>query len=176
MPSQIERLTLLAKSKKYRLSPGDLAHMDRAVQLSIRKMLAGSGGPFGAVVVRNGKVIASGFNQVTSQNDPTSHAEIVAIRAACKRRKNFHLSGCFLYTSCEPCPMCLGAIYWARLERVYYALSRRDAAMIGFADDMIYREIAKPPGKRSIPMIQLANSRAADAFRQWMVNPHRVQY
>jgi guanine deaminase len=150
--------------------------MDLAVDLSIKKMLRGFGGPFGAVVVRAGQILASGFNQVTSRNDPTAHAEIVAIRRACKKLKSFHLARCQLYTNCEPCPMCLGAIYWARLDCVFYALSRRDAAKIGFADEFIYQEIAKTPEKRSIAMIQLPNAKATDAFRQWTANSSRVPY
>jgi guanine deaminase len=166
----------LPKHKAGSINPGDAAQMKVAVDLSIRKMLAGFGGPFGAAIVRNGRVIASGYNQVTSRNDPTCHAEIVAIRAACKKLKAFHLTGCHLYTSCEPCPMCLGAIYWAKLDRVYYALSRRDAAKIGFADEFIYKEIAKPPSKRSIPMIRMPDPRATEAFGRWMTNPNRVLY
>jgi guanine deaminase len=171
-----KRIKLLPRKQKRPLIPGDRAHLEVAVDLSIKKMLGGCAGPFGAVIVRGGRVVASGYNQVTSRNDPTCHAEIVAIRAACKKLKAFHLTGCRLYTSCEPCPMCLGAVYWARLEGVYYALSRRDAAKIGFADEFIYKEIAKPADQRSIPMIRMPDARATEAFRRWVSNPNRVPY
>jgi guanine deaminase len=166
----------LATSKKRRGVSGNPAHMDAAVELSLKESAKGAGGPFGAVVVHRGSVIARGYNQVTSQNDPTCHAEIVAIRAACKKLNAFHLKGCELYTSCEPCPMCLGAVYWARLERVFYALSRRDAARIGFSDEFIYQELEKSHEKRLIPMIHLVNERAKEAFRQWRANPSRIMY
>ena len=141
--------------------------MKRAVDLSHSQMRAGLGGPFGAVVVRNGRVIAEGYNQVTSANDPTAHAEVVAIRAACRALGTFSLVGCELYTSCEPCPMCLAAIYWARLDRVYFANDRADAARIGFDDESLYREIAMPIENRSLPLIRLPLAEASDAFREW---------
>jgi guanine deaminase len=174
----IERkgFTKLSKSRRQKAKSGDPAFMDVAVQLSITKMLKGFGGPFGAVVVHDAQIVASGFNQVTTRNDPTAHAEVVAIRRACKKLKAFHLTDCQLYTNCEPCPMCLGAIYWARLDSVFYALTRRDAAMIGFADEFIYEEIAKNPERRSIPMNQLSNSKAREAFRRWTANTSRVPY
>src|SRR5262245_49652370 len=121
--------------------------MREAIGLSVRMMRRGRGGPFGAVVVRGGEVIARGWNRVTSTNDPTAHAEIVAIRGACRRLQAFHLRGCDLYTSCEPCPMCLSAIYWARIRNVYYGATRQDAARIDFDDDFIYREVARPVGR-----------------------------
>src|ERR1700748_278196 len=122
--------------------------MRAAIRLSLTKMRANCGGPFGAVVVRQGKIIARGWNQVTSTNDPTAHAEVTAIRAACTKLKTFQLNDCELYTSCEPCPMCLSAIYWARLKKVYYANTRADAAKIAFDDDLIYREVSKPISRR----------------------------
>lgn len=141
--------------------------MKRAVDLSRSPMRAGLGGPFGAVIVRDGRVIAEGFNQVTSANDPTAHAEMVAIRAACRALGTFTLAGCELYTSCEPCPMCLAAIYWARLDRVYFANDRADAARIGFDDESLYREIAMPIENRSLPLIHLPLAEAGAAFSEW---------
>lgn len=150
--------------------------MRRAIALSITQMEKGHGGPFGAVVVKNGRVIAVGFNSVTSTNDPTAHAEVVAIRAACRKLKSFQLSGCDLYTSCEPCPMCLAAIYWARPQCVYFANTKDDAAAIGFDDSFIYAEIAKPIAKRCIPMRQLARKEALVAFRKWRDKPDKILY
>src|SRR5882724_13400267 len=123
--------------------------MREAIRLSLSKMRGGCGGPFGAVVVRKGKIVGRGWNQVTSTNDPTAHAEVSAIRDACKKLKTFQLDDCELYTSCEPCPMCLSAIYWARFKKVYYANTRKDAAKIQFDDDLIYREVARPISGRS---------------------------
>src|SRR5258705_6275819 len=140
--------------------------MREAVRLSLLQMRAGKGGPFGAVVVRKGKVVGRGFNLVTSTNDPTAHAEIVAIRDACKRLKTFQLEECELYTSCEPCPMCLSAIYWARLKRVYYANTRKDAARIQFDDDFIYTEVSRPISKRTLKMKQLLRAEALAACRE----------
>src|SRR5882757_2338084 len=142
-------------------------YMRAAIQLSLSKMRANCGGPFGAVVVRNGKVVGRGWNQVTSSNDPTAHAEVSAIRDACKRLKTFQLDDCELYTSCEPCPMCLSAMYWARLKRVYYGNTRKDAAKIAFDDDFIYREVAVPIAKRRIHMRQLLRAEALTAFKEW---------
>ena len=150
--------------------------MQHAAELALRKMRENCGGPFGAIVVRGGEVIAEGWNQVTSTNDPTAHAEIVAIRAACARLKTFSLDGCDIYTSCEPCPMCLGAIYWARLRGLYYANSRQDAARIGFDDDFIYREINVSLEKRSIPAIRVANATAELAFDEWAAKPDKQRY
>src|ERR1700709_1627900 len=126
--------------------------MRTAIRLSLAKMKANCGGPFGAVVVRQGKIVGRGWNQVTSTNDPTAHAEVTAIRDACKRLKTFQLNDCELYTSCEPCPMCLSAMYWARFKKVYYGNTREDAAAIEFDDDFIYREIPLPIGQRKLPM------------------------
>ena len=150
--------------------------MRAAIRLSRTKMQAGFGGPFGAVVVRKGKVVGRGWNQVTSSNDPTAHAEVAAIRDACKRLKTFQLHDCELYTSCEPCPMCLSAIYWARLKKIYYANTRRDAARIAFDDDFIYREVAKPIGRRNIAMKQLLRPEALKVFKEWQTKPDKVRY
>jgi guanine deaminase len=150
--------------------------MREAIRLSIREMRRGQGGPFGAVVVRDGKIVGRGCNQVTSVNDPTAHAEVVAIRAACKRLKTFRLDDCDLYTSCEPCPMCLSAIYWARLGHVYYANTRKDAAKIGFDDDFIYREVALPMRRRKLGMKQLLRAEALGAFAEWQRKPDKVPY
>jgi len=150
--------------------------MTQASQLSLTKMHQGCGGPFGAIIVKDGKVISEGWNQVTSSGDPTAHAEVVAIRNACKTLNTFSLEGCILYTSCEPCPMCLSASYWARLERIYFANTRQDAANIGFDDDFIYKEIPLPNEKRSLPISQLKNDIAKEAFEQWMQKEDKIQY
>lgn len=150
--------------------------MARAIALSAEKMRAGFGGPFGAIVARAGEVLSEGFNQVTSGNDPTAHAEVVAIRGACRKLNSFTLQGCEIYTSCEPCPMCLGAIYWARLDRVYYANTRADAAAIGFDDDHIYRELDKPIDGRAIPFIRLDSEAARRIFREWLEKPDKIAY
>jgi tRNA(Arg) A34 adenosine deaminase TadA len=150
--------------------------MREAIRLSIQMMRRGKGGPFGAVVVQNGNVVGRGSNQVTSTNDPTAHAEILAIRQACKRLKTFRLDDCDLYTSCEPCPMCLSAIYWARLGRVFYANTRQDAARIDFDDDFIYREVALPIGKRKLKMKQLLHDEALAAFAEWQQKTDRIMY
>ena len=151
-------------------------HMRAALALAQQKMESGSGGPFGAVIVRGNRVIAQGWNQVTSANDPTAHAEIGAIRAACAAEGNFSLAGCEIYTSCEPCPMCLAAIYWARLDRVYYANSRADAARIGFDDDFIYREIPLAIERRRLPMTRLLAEEAHAAFEAWERKPDKIRY
>jgi guanine deaminase len=152
------------------------ALMRRAIALSGERMRAGLGGPFGAIVARNGVILAEGFNQVTSAKDPTAHAEVVAIRAACRQIGSFSLIGCELYTSCEPCPMCLGAIYWARLDRVYYANTRYDAAAIGFDDDAIYREFAKPILGRSLAFIHMPLPEGQAVFEEWLAKPDKVPY
>jgi tRNA(Arg) A34 adenosine deaminase TadA len=150
--------------------------MQRAIDLSREMMDAGRGGPFGAVIVKDGKIIAEGSNQVTSANDPTAHAEISAIRAACAVLDRFSLAGCAIYTSCEPCPMCLAAIYWARIDRIYYGNTRFDAARIGFDDEFLYTEIAQPPEDRKIPMSRLLEAEAADAFAVWERKPGKIRY
>ena len=150
--------------------------MREAIRLSRVKMQAGQGGPFGAVVVRRGRIIARGWNRVTSANDPTAHAEVMAIRAACRKLKTFHLADCELYTSCEPCPMCLAAIYWARLKMVFYASTRRDAAKIHFDDELIYREVARPVSRRLMPMKQLLRAEAGKVFAEWKSKPDKLLY
>jgi tRNA(Arg) A34 adenosine deaminase TadA len=150
--------------------------MREAIRLSIQMMRRGKGGPFGAVVVRGGRIVGRGCNEVTSANDPTAHAEVVAIRDACRRLKTFQLQDCELYTSCEPCPMCLSAIYWARLKKVYYANTRKDAAGIDFDDDFIYTEVARPISKRKLMMKQMMHKEAFAAFLEWNVKADKVRY
>ncbi len=150
--------------------------MRRAVEISKERMRAGDGGPFGAVVVENGKIIGEGNNRVTTANDPTAHAEMVAIRQACAAKGTHDLSGCEIFTSCEPCPMCLAAIYWARLDRMYYANTREDAAHIGFDDALIYGEIAKPIGERSLPMTHMPLDEARRVFQEWQDKEDKVPY
>ncbi len=150
--------------------------MKRAISISREMMRGLKGGPFGAVVVKDGEIVAEGHNQVTTANDPTAHAEVVAIREACRALGTFNLEGCEIYASCEPCPMCLSAIYWARLERIYYANSRLDAAGIGFDDDHIYVEVAKPIEEREIPTIRLMAEEALGVFEEWEAMPDKVPY
>jgi tRNA(Arg) A34 adenosine deaminase TadA len=150
--------------------------MQEAIALSLKSVRSGKGGPFGAVVVKSGEIIASGHNQVTSTNDPTAHAEVVAIREACQVLRSFQLTGCELYTSCEPCPMCLGAIYWARPDRVYYANSKVDAAEIGFDDQFIYDELDLPIPKRQLPITQIMRDEALIAFQEWADKADKVKY
>lgn len=150
--------------------------MREAIHISLAKMRANHGGPFGAVVVRRGKVVGRGWNQVTSTNDPTAHAEVVAIRDACRRLQTFQLDDCELYTSCEPCPMCLSAIYWARFKKVFYANTRKDAAKIDFDDDFIYREVSQPIARRKIPMKQMLRNEALLAFKAWQKKTDKVRY
>ena len=152
------------------------AFMQRAVALSLEKMRTNSGGPFGAVIVRNGTIISEGWNEVTSTNDPTAHSEIVAIRRACAFLGTFNLVDCDIYTSCEPCPMCLDAIYCARLRRVYFANTRIDAAQIGFDDEFIYREVAQLPELRRIPHFRLMTDDARAAFNEWATSPEKIRY
>jgi guanine deaminase len=149
--------------------------MHRAIALALENVRAG-GGPFGAIVVKDGKVLAEAANCVTSTNDPTAHAEMMAIREACKNLGKFHLTGCEMYSSCEPCPMCLGAIYWARLDRVYFASTAADAAIAGFDDSFIYQEIQRPYAQRKIPMIQLMREESLAAFRAWEQKPDKISY
>ena len=141
--------------------------MKEAILLSVTNVTEGKGGPFGAVIVKDGKIIARGANEVTSSNDPTAHAEVVAIRNACKTLNTFQLDDCDIYTSCEPCPMCLGAIYWARPKIVYYANNRQDAAEIGFDDSMIYDEMSAPIENRRIPIIPIGRTEALKVFKSW---------
>lgn len=149
--------------------------MREAIRLA-DESVAGGGGPFGAVIVRDGKIIASSSNSVTLDNDPTAHAEVNAIRQACRSLGNFNLSGCVIYTSCEPCPMCLGAIYWAGIERIYYGNTREDAAAIDFADNFIYEELARPLSARKVPVIPLLREEALRSFRAWTQKTDKTVY
>ena len=149
--------------------------MKRAIELSIKSVNNG-GGPFGSVIVKGDKIIAEGSNKVTSNNDPTAHGEIVAIREACKKLNNFSLNGCELYSTCEPCPMCLSAIYWARIDKIYYANTREDARKIDFDDSLIYTELQKNIDKRKIPMIQMMRNEALKAFEIWDKKTDKVKY
>jgi guanine deaminase len=150
--------------------------MARAIQLSIDSVQSGCGGPFGAVIVRDGNIIAEGVNKVTSTNDPTAHAEMLAIRQACAKLGVFELKDCELYTSCEPCPMCLGAIYWARLSSVFFANTAEDAAKIGFDDSLIYSELKQPRSQRSIAIKQMMREEALAGFRAWVEKPDKIPY
>ena len=150
--------------------------MKKAIELSRKNIREGKGGPFAAVVVKDGKIVARGTNLVTSTNDPTAHAEVVAIREACRALGTFQLGGCELYTSCEPCPMCLGAIYWARPDKVYYANTHTDAAHVGFDDMFIYKELAMPITGRRIPMVQMMREEAMAAFEEWQKLQDKVRY
>jgi tRNA(Arg) A34 adenosine deaminase TadA len=154
----------------------DAEFMRRAIALSRRGMEEGAGGPFGAVVALDGHMVAEGWNQVTSTNDPTAHAEVVAIRRACAALGRFELRGATLYTSCEPCPMCLAAAYWARLEAVVYANGREQAAAIGFDDQFLYAEVAKPVAARALRMRRLLATEALEVFEAWAAKPDRVPY
>jgi len=150
--------------------------MARAIQLSVENVLSSGGGPFGAVVVKDGAILAEAANRVTATNDPTAHAEVLAIREACRKLGAFELRGCEIYSSCEPCPMCLGAIYWAHLSRVYFAGAAGDASKVGFDDSLIYREMAEPYPMRRIPMIQMMREQALAAFRAWEEKPNKTAY
>jgi guanine deaminase len=150
--------------------------MQEAIRLSVANVEEGQGGPFGAVVVKDGKIIARGVNKVTAHNDPTAHAEVVAIREACKVLRSFQLDGCEIYTSCEPCPMCLGAIYWARPDKLYYANSKEDAAAIQFDDKFIYEEIAKPVDQRNLFTKQVLRDEAMQAFDAWAKSTNKTEY
>jgi guanine deaminase len=150
--------------------------MMEAIQISIDNVKSGNGGPFGAVVVKDGEIIARGSNKVTSTNDPTAHAEVVAIREACKKLNSFQLEGCEIYCSCEPCPMCLGAIYWARPAKVYFANTKEDAAGINFDDNFIYSELDLPLEQRQLPFIPLLRDQALIAFSLWRESPRKVTY
>lgn len=152
------------------------AFMSKAIQLSIENVTSGQGGPFAALVVKQGEIISTGVNRVTATNDPTAHAEIVAIREACRMLNTFQLDGCDIYTTCEPCPMCLGAIYWARPSRVFFANTREDARQIGFDDEFIYTELNVPFEKRSIPLIPMMREEALAAFRAWEAKPDKKVY
>lgn len=150
--------------------------MQRAIIISREKMQAGAGGPFAAVIVKDGKIVAEGYNQVTSTNDPTAHAEIVAIREACQKLKTFSLKGCEIYTSCEPCPMCLASIYWARVDTIYYANTRADAAAIEFDDEFLYTELSLPIEERQIKMKQCLRDDANQVFQEWQAKADKTRY
>ncbi|MED6333880.1 MAG: nucleoside deaminase [Planctomycetota bacterium] len=158
------------------MSSPDPAFMRRAIALARESVATAVGGPFGAVVVREGEVVAVGQNLVTSSGDPTAHAEVVAIRAACERLGDFNLSGCELYASSEPCPMCLSAIHWARMDRLWYACSRADAADAGFDDALLYAELALDPDRRSLPSTQLLRDEGLASFRDWAAKADRTPY
>lgn len=150
--------------------------MQMAIDLATESMNSNIGGPFGCIIVKDGIVIGKGTNSVTSTNDPTAHAEIVAIRDACNKLNSFQLEGCFIYTSCEPCPMCLGAIYWARPAKVYYGCTRQDAAAFQFDDDFIYRELTLPLGDRKIPIYQCNRKESFKIFKAWKEKEGKTNY
>ncbi|MEN6317689.1 MAG: nucleoside deaminase [Syntrophaceae bacterium] len=150
--------------------------MRRAIELGRRGAEAGDGGPFGTVIVKDGEVVGEGWNRVVATNDPTAHGEVVAIRDACKRTNTFSLKGCELYTSGEPCPMCLSAIYWARVERVFYGFSMQEAAEVGFDDRFIYEQLAKPFNWRKIPGVQVFSAQALKVLKAYAADPKRVKY
>lgn len=150
--------------------------MREAIKEAETGMRSGRGGPFGCVIVRRGEIVGRGHNRVTSTNDPTAHAEVTAIREACAQLKTFSLGDCELYTSCEPCPMCLAAVYWARIPKLFYANTRADAAAIGFDDDFIYQQIPLPPEKRMLAMTSLLRDEAQNSFREWQAKPDKVRY
>ena len=160
---------------KHSIMEQDKEFMRRAIALASESVQRG-GGPFGAVIVKDGAVVAEGSNSVTLLADPTAHAEVTAIREACRRLGTFHLEGCTIYTSCEPCPMCLGAIYWAGIERIFYGNTRRDAAEIGFADDFIYDELVRPLNQRRVPIHPLLSDEARQSFALWQRKADRVEY
>lgn len=148
----------------------------RAIELAVENVQTRRGGPFGAVVVRGDEILGEGTNLVTGSNDPTAHAEVVAIRQACQKVGSFELKGCVVYTSCEPCPMCLAAIYWSRADRIVYAADRQDAAAAGFDDEFLYRELSLPIGERSLPMEQLHREEAIAAFGAWREDNAKIRY
>ena len=150
--------------------------MREAIRLSMENVQSGNGGPFGTVIVKNGKIIATGVNEVTKSNDPTAHAEMIAIRNACEKLNSFQLDGCDIYCSCEPCPMCLGAIYWARPKSIYFANSKKDAAEINFDDNFIYQEIKLPIHERKLTITQLLRDEAQFVFLQWQESENKIEY
>ena len=157
------------------ITPKDKEFMRAAIELASDSVRRG-GGPFGAVIVKDGEIIAGSSNSVTIDNDPTAHAEVNTIRQACKKIGTFDLSGAVIYTSCEPCPMCLGAIYWARLSRIYYGNNRKDARAIDFADDFIYEELDRPMSERTVPIIPLLRDEALESFRLWDEKEDKTEY
>lgn len=158
------------------MDKNNIEFMNEAIRMAEDNVSSLNGGPFGAIVVKNGKIVGSGVNMVTSSNDPTAHAEIVAIRNACEALNTHELDDCEIYTSCEPCPMCLGAIYWARPKKIYYACTKDDAADAGFDDSYIYDEMALSIEKREIPAVQLMREKALKVFNDWKININKVKY
>ena len=154
----------------------DRQRMREAVRLALRGVARNQGGPFGALIVRDGHVVGRGFNRVIATNDPTAHAEVVAIRQACRKLRTFELRGCQIYASCEPCPMCLAAIHWARIDRIWFACGREDAARAGFDDAVLYAEIARSPGERIVPAQQVFREEGLAPFEAWSAKPDRVPY
>jgi guanine deaminase len=150
--------------------------MQLAIRLATENVLSGAGGPFGAVIVKDGKIVSTGVNTVTAVNDPTAHAEVNAIRQACQALGSFQLPGCVLYTSCEPCPMCLGAIYWVRLDSICFGNTCHDAAEVGFDDSFIYEELRVPTGQRKLPMVRLLPEKAIESFRAWQEHQTKIEY
>ncbi|MDD4086123.1 MAG: nucleoside deaminase [Bacteroidales bacterium] len=150
--------------------------MQMAIDLAASNLLTGKGGPFGAVIVKNGEVVGKGSNEVTSTNDPTAHAEVVAIRDACKNLNSYQLEDCEVYASCEPCPMCLGAIYWSRVKKLYFAATREDAANAGFDDSYIYNQVPLKPEKRDIGSVQLMRPQAVKVFEKWIESEQKIPY
>lgn len=150
--------------------------MRRAIELAKSSVDENRGGPFGCVIVRDGEIVGEGSNQVTSTNDPTAHAEVVAVRNACRTLNSFQLTGCVVYTSCEPCPMCLGAIYWARPDRIFMAATREDAASAGFDDGLFYEELEKPNDERQLKLESLLRDESNAVFRHWIAKPDKVEY
>jgi tRNA(Arg) A34 adenosine deaminase TadA len=171
-----KHLATPTKSRILKFMTNHEAFMSTAVKAALQGMSNNEGGPFGCIVVKDGEVIGSGNNKVTSTNDPTAHAEVTAIRDACKNIGSFQLNGCIIYTSCEPCPMCLGAIYWARPDKVYYGSNQQDAANIGFDDAFIYKEIPLPYEERSIPFEQVGRKIALEPFEKWTEKQDKIKY
>ena len=163
------------KAMKTGVTEQDKAFMREAIRLADESVKNG-GGPFGAVVVKDGEIVAGSANRVTLDNDPTAHAEVNTIREACRKLGTFDLSGCVIYTSCEPCPMCLGAIYWARIDRIFYGNTRKDAAKIDFADDFIYEELDKDLSERTVPLIPILRKEALGTFRAWEEKQDKIEY
>lgn len=176
MPGFLVIQVYLTSHRYMKVNKEDEKFMKMAIALSLHNVTQSLGGPFGAVIVKNGKLIAKSANKVTTTNDPTAHAEVSAIRKACKKLMTFDLSGCVIYTSCEPCPMCLGAIYWSRIQTIFYANTKKDAADIGFDDQFIYDEINLKMEKRTLPVIQLLRNEAQEAFQQWMASTIKTEY
>ena len=155
---------------------GNPVFMEKAITLATENVTSGRGGPFGAVIVRDGEIVATGANSVTATNDPTAHGEIVAIRHACSALGSFQLTGCHIYTSCEPCPMCLAAIYWARCDAIFYGNSAADAAAAGFDDAFLYEELKRPINRRKIPTVNLLREKAISSFDAWRAQAGRIDY